>query len=86
MDEWKEIEVNERAKILNLIADDLENNPYELIYFLINEAGKTIQNAIDEIREAVDFLRYYSSRSIELFNNTESVSYTHLTLPTRLSV
>ena len=56
---------------MNLIADDLEKNPYELIYFLINEAGKTIQNAIDEIREAVDFLRYYSSRSIELFNNTE---------------
>ena len=71
LDEWKKIEVNERGKILNLIADDLENNPYELIYFLINEAGKTIQNAIDEIREAVDFLRYYSSRSIELFNNKE---------------
>ena len=32
----------------------------------MNEAGKTIQNAIDEIREAVDFLRYYSNQMIDI--------------------
>ena len=36
----KNINANERAKILEKIADDIEEKPYELIYFLINEAGK----------------------------------------------
>jgi len=67
--DWKNINANERAKILEKIADDIEEKPYELIYFLINEAGKTIQNAIDEIREGVDFLRYYSKEIIKLINN-----------------
>ena len=67
--DWKNINADERAKILEKIADDIEEKPYELIYFLINEAGKTIQNAIDEIREGVDFLRYYSKEIIKLINN-----------------
>ena len=67
--DWKNINVGERAKILEKIADDIEEKPYELIYFLINEAGKTIQNAVDEIREGVDFLRYYSKEIIKLINN-----------------
>ena len=63
---WAKLSVNERAKILIAISDDLESNPYQLIYYLMNEAGKTIQNAIDEIREAVDFLRYYSKEMINI--------------------
>ena len=61
----------ERSKILNKIANDIEENPYELMYFLINEAGKTIQNSIDEIREAVDFLRYYSNQILEISNSSQ---------------
>ena len=68
---WSNTKVEERSLILNKIADDLDQNPYELIYFLINEAGKTIQNAFDEIREAIDFLRYYSSQIIEISNIKE---------------
>ena len=63
---WAKLGVNQRAKILVSISDDLESNPYQLIYYLMNEAGKTIQNAIDEIREAVDFLRYYSNQMINI--------------------
>ncbi|NDH59701.1 MAG: aldehyde dehydrogenase family protein, partial [Proteobacteria bacterium] len=63
---WAKLGVNERAKILVSISDDLESDPYQLIYYLMNEAGKTIQNAIDEIREAVDFLRYYSNQMINI--------------------
>ena len=63
---WSNTSPNERSKILNKIADNIEEEPYELIYFLINEAGKTIQNAIDEIREAVDFLRYYSNQILKI--------------------
>ena len=68
---WSATKVKDRSKILNKIADNIENDPYELIYFLINEAGKTIQNAIDEIREAVDFLRYYSNQIIQISNQTK---------------
>ena len=64
--QWSSTKPEERSMILNKIADELETNPYELIYFLINEAGKTIQNAIDEIREAVDFLRYYSNQILKI--------------------
>jgi len=63
---WAKLNVKDRAKILIAISDDLESNPYQLIYYLMNEAGKTIQNAIDEIREAVDFLRYYSNQMINI--------------------
>ena len=63
---WAKLDIEERAEILIAISDDLESNPYQLIYYLMNEAGKTIQNAIDEIREAVDFLRYYSKQMINI--------------------
>ena len=42
-----------------------------MVYFLINEAGKTVQNAMDEIREAVDFLRYYSQQINEIVSDKE---------------
>jgi|TARA_B110000977_G_scaffold201586_1_gene297024 RHH-type proline utilization regulon transcriptional repressor/proline dehydrogenase/delta 1-pyrroline-5-carboxylate dehydrogenase len=66
--EWLLENVGGRSDTLKSIADDIENNPYELIYFLMHEAGKTIHNAVDEIREAVDFLRYYSEEIIKIHN------------------
>ena len=63
---WAKLDIEERAETLIAISDDLESNPYQLIYYLMNEAGKTIQNAIDEIREAIDFLRYYSEQMINI--------------------
>lgn len=58
--EWQYTSVDERSRILNNIADSLEEAPYEILFYLIHEAGKHIEDAIDELREAVDFLRYYS--------------------------
>ena len=66
---WSQVDVKKRAKILLDISNDLESSPYQLIYYLINEAGKTIQNAIDEIREAIDFLRYYSDQMINIHSS-----------------
>ena len=66
--DWSEKNVEERSDILKAIANDIETSPYELIYFLMHEAGKTIYNAMDEIREAIDFLRYYSEEIIKIHN------------------
>jgi RHH-type proline utilization regulon transcriptional repressor/proline dehydrogenase/delta 1-pyrroline-5-carboxylate dehydrogenase len=51
-----------RAAILRRAADLLEQHNDELLTLLIREAGKTWQDAVDEIREAVDFLRYYAQQ------------------------
>ena len=82
---WGLTKVTERSKILKYVADNIEKNPFQLIYYLINEAGKTVQNAIDEIREGIDFLRYYSEQILELSGENQlkgptgeknSISYT----------
>ncbi len=52
----------ERAETLNRAADLYEENFGEIFAVLTREAGKTPDDAIAELREAVDFLRYYGSR------------------------
>ncbi len=49
-----------RAEIINRIADLYEENEHELISLCTREAGKVLQDGIDEVREAVDFCRYYA--------------------------
>ena len=67
-DKWMDTDAETRSNILKKVADAIDEEPHELIFYLINEAGKTIQNAVDEIREAVDFLRYYSQEALKVFN------------------
>jgi RHH-type proline utilization regulon transcriptional repressor/proline dehydrogenase/delta 1-pyrroline-5-carboxylate dehydrogenase len=50
-----------RAETLHRAADLLEKNRSRLITLLVQEGCKTIPNAVSEIREAVDFLRYYGT-------------------------
>jgi RHH-type proline utilization regulon transcriptional repressor/proline dehydrogenase/delta 1-pyrroline-5-carboxylate dehydrogenase len=50
----------ERKAWLMLLASALENHSAELITLCVLEAGKTVQDSMDEIREAVDFCRYYA--------------------------
>ncbi len=52
-----------RAKTLNAAADLYESNFGMLFALLAREAGKTPQDAVAELREAVDFLRYYAARA-----------------------
>jgi len=52
-----------RAKILNRAADLYEAHHGELFALLAREAGKTLMDAVAELREAVDFLRYYAIRA-----------------------
>ena len=63
---WSTTPVAERSNLLCRIADILERHRAELIGLCIKEAGKTAQDGIDEVREAVDFCRYYAQRAIEL--------------------
>ncbi|MEW6993550.1 bifunctional proline dehydrogenase/L-glutamate gamma-semialdehyde dehydrogenase PutA [Colwelliaceae bacterium MEBiC 14330] len=63
---WSKTPVKERAALLCRVADILERHREELIALCIKEAGKVAQDGIDEVREAVDFCRYYAARAIEL--------------------
>ncbi|MGX5172468.1 bifunctional proline dehydrogenase/L-glutamate gamma-semialdehyde dehydrogenase PutA [Aliikangiella sp. IMCC44653] len=64
--DWSETPVEQRAEYLRRIADILERYRDELIGLCIKEAGKVAQDGIDEVREAVDFCRYYAARAEEL--------------------
>ncbi|BAC24580.1 putA [Wigglesworthia glossinidia endosymbiont of Glossina brevipalpis] len=65
---WSSKEPLERSKILYDISNKIEKNTNIFINLLVRESGKTFPNAVSEIREAVDFLRYYSNQ-IKPFNN-----------------
>ncbi|WP_211829077.1 bifunctional proline dehydrogenase/L-glutamate gamma-semialdehyde dehydrogenase PutA [Kistimonas asteriae] len=64
---WSNRPVDERAVCLERLADLLESHQQELVALCHREAGKTIQDSIDEIREAVDFCRYYALQARERF-------------------
>ncbi|MEL6686061.1 MAG: bifunctional proline dehydrogenase/L-glutamate gamma-semialdehyde dehydrogenase PutA [Pseudomonadota bacterium] len=55
-----------RAETLNRAADLFEVNAGEVFALLAREAGKTPLDAIGELREAVDFLRFYASEALRL--------------------
>ena len=63
---WSGTTASDRAALLCSVADTLEHHMDELIALCIKEAGKTAQDGIDEVREAVDFCRYYAQRAIKL--------------------
>ena len=59
---WSLTPSPQRADILENIANALEENRAELISFCVREGGRTLKDADDEVREAVDFCRYYAMR------------------------
>ena len=65
-EQWTNLQVEVRAQILNKIADEFEDNKFELYSILIKEAGKTIADAINEVIEAVDFCRYYANQALQI--------------------
>ncbi len=58
---WDSLGTITRADILNRIADLLERDRVELMRLCVHEAKKTISDALGEVREAVDFCRYYAA-------------------------
>lgn len=60
--DWQVVSPSERADALLRAADLFETHRLELMALAIREAGKSLANAIAEVREAVDFLRYYAAQ------------------------
>lgn len=63
---WSDASGAERAACLARASDLLEANAPTLAGVLMREAGKTAANALGEVREAVDFLRYYGAQARDL--------------------
>ena len=66
---WKNVEVENKVEIINKFADLLEANQEKLVKICVHEAGKTIKDSINDLREAIDFCYYYSSEAIRVFKD-----------------
>ncbi|WP_271274018.1 bifunctional proline dehydrogenase/L-glutamate gamma-semialdehyde dehydrogenase PutA [Aliamphritea hakodatensis] len=64
--EWSALSAQERAAVLNNIADVYEANAAEFFALVCREAGKTMLDAVGEVREAVDFARFYANEAIRI--------------------
>ncbi|MCE1191881.1 MAG: trifunctional transcriptional regulator/proline dehydrogenase/L-glutamate gamma-semialdehyde dehydrogenase [Acidovorax sp.] len=70
---WAATPPAERAAALQRTADLLEERMQPLMGLLMREAGKSASNAVAEVREAVDFLRYYAAQVRGTFDNATHV-------------
>ncbi|MDE2029745.1 MAG: proline dehydrogenase family protein, partial [Alphaproteobacteria bacterium] len=81
---WSKTPVETRAGCLEKLADALEKNRAALMALMIREGGKCIPDALGEVREAVDFCRYYAQRAradfapLPLSGPTGERNYLHL--------
>jgi RHH-type transcriptional regulator, proline utilization regulon repressor / proline dehydrogenase / delta 1-pyrroline-5-carboxylate dehydrogenase len=64
---WDALGGEARAKLLDRTADLFEEHAEEFFSLCIREAGKTLVDAVLEVREAVDFLRFYASEARRQF-------------------
>ncbi|MET3790117.1 bifunctional proline dehydrogenase/L-glutamate gamma-semialdehyde dehydrogenase PutA [Aquamicrobium terrae] len=69
---WAARPVAERADMLRKAADLYEANAAEFFALATREAGKTLADGVAEVREAVDFLRYYASEAANAEAGTEA--------------
>jgi len=69
---WAKTPVAERAAILRRAADLYEKHAVEFFALCTREAGKVLADGVAEVREAVDFLRYYAQQAAEAEAGTEA--------------
>jgi RHH-type proline utilization regulon transcriptional repressor/proline dehydrogenase/delta 1-pyrroline-5-carboxylate dehydrogenase len=72
-DAWDRLGGPRRADILERAADLYERDRARLMAVMVREAGKTLENALGDVREAVDFLRYYAAEARRLFGEPMAV-------------
>ena len=65
---WDQQGPTARAALLNKVADLLERDCSQLMAVVSIEAGRTLDDGISEVREAIDFCRYYALQAKELIN------------------
>ncbi|GLQ51630.1 bifunctional proline dehydrogenase/L-glutamate gamma-semialdehyde dehydrogenase PutA [Dyella flava] len=70
---WDRLPAASRAAILEHAADQLEVRRGEFMALCVREAGKSLPDAIAEVREAADFLRYYATMARRLFGHPEQL-------------
>jgi RHH-type proline utilization regulon transcriptional repressor/proline dehydrogenase/delta 1-pyrroline-5-carboxylate dehydrogenase len=73
---WRETPFAERKRIALNYADALEDNMIPAVHSIVNDSHKTFPNAVAEVREAIDFIRYYAEEAEKLYENPECNSYT----------
>ncbi|MBL4623242.1 MAG: bifunctional proline dehydrogenase/L-glutamate gamma-semialdehyde dehydrogenase PutA, partial [Immundisolibacteraceae bacterium] len=61
--DWSMRPVAQRSQCLRRLADSLETNRFQLVGLLNKEAGKSLADGVAEVREAVDFCRYYADQA-----------------------
>ena len=66
--DWQQQPACARADMLDRAADLFEANRAELVGLCVIEAGKTLRDGTDDVREAIDFLRYYAVQCRTLFS------------------
>lgn len=71
---WNQTAVNVRAACLLKAADLLEENMAKFMAIAIREAGKTIPDAVAEVREAIDFCRYYAAQAVEHMSKAQELT------------
>jgi RHH-type proline utilization regulon transcriptional repressor/proline dehydrogenase/delta 1-pyrroline-5-carboxylate dehydrogenase len=64
---WSRTPVSERAAALERLSDLLEAERDGLVSLLAREGGKTLNDGVAEVREAVDYCRYYAAEARRLF-------------------
>ena len=67
--DWQAVAPAERAAALEHAADAMEREMTSLIALAVREAGKNFPSAVAEVREAVDFLRYYAAQARDGFGS-----------------
>jgi RHH-type transcriptional regulator, proline utilization regulon repressor / proline dehydrogenase / delta 1-pyrroline-5-carboxylate dehydrogenase len=70
---WSETPAGKRAAYLDRAASLLEAQRGRMLYLLASEGGKTLDDGLAELREAVDFLRYYAAQARALFTEAETL-------------
>jgi RHH-type proline utilization regulon transcriptional repressor/proline dehydrogenase/delta 1-pyrroline-5-carboxylate dehydrogenase len=69
--DWAATPVETRAAMLDRAADLLQQRMPTMIGLIVREAGKSAANAVGEVREAVDFLRYYAAQARTTLNDAQ---------------
>ena len=65
--QWQGTPAKDRRRVLERLADRIEDNLPRFVGLLAKEAGKTLRDAVAEVREAADFCRYYGAECERLF-------------------